>query len=72
MHDVMKVWLKKRYLKLKLRTKNNTAKFALAPHLPAPLQKQLLNPGIFTTKTWAMAKRGKPLEMTSLCVHTQL
>lgn len=65
-------WLRyswKSHLKLKLRTKNNTAHLASLSNCPAQLQRQLLNLGIFTGEMWALSRhslgqRGKILEVT--------
>lgn len=66
-------WLRygwKSHLKLKLRTKNNTAYLTSLSDCPAQLQRQLLNLGIFTGEIWALkshsvGQKGKILEVTS-------
>lgn len=67
-------WLRygwKSHLKLKLRTKNNTAYLASLSDCPAQLQRQLLNLGVIIGEIWALnshsvGQRGKTLEVTSL------
>lgn len=67
-------WLRygwKSHLKLKLRTKNNTAYLASLSDCPAQWQRQLLNLAIFIGEIWALnshsvGQRGKTLEVTTL------